>query len=289
MESQYDDTGELDRRIGGQMGDEQAMNGYEQELRWVPYELRSNDPKTFDSLSRRARKSLMEFDGWMGLIATKGIGPARPRIDQCDLALIQGIRPVQHLMEFPYSMARVLDVQADDINIQEYAATNPQWRTEPLWHGSQRQESRCPHQCEQQDCRSASNCEWYCCFSSNHKIPHLCSIHWGLLIDELDGDVDENSPSQASDDDATDDSSDTGVPLTEEAMGKPCHMCLSLPSQFLCSTCGRRACTDCCYTVSATQDVELPECDSCAEVRRRTFWAQTRGPVGSRARWIEDF
>ena len=199
------------------------------------------------------------------------------------------MRPVQHLLEIPNIKARVLDVQADDINIQDYAATNPQWRTEPLWHGSQRQESRCPHQCEQQDCRSASNCERYCCFSYNHKIPHLCSIHWGILIDEFDGDVDRYTSSQASDGNATDDSSNTGVPLTDEAMGTPCHMCFSLPSQYLCAPCGRRACTECCFTVSATPGVELPECDSCAEARRRTFRAETRGPVRSRARWFEDF
>ena len=192
-------------------------------------------------------------------------------------------------MEIPYMMARVWDVQADDINIQVYAATNPQWRTDPLWYGSRRRESQCSHECEQQDCRSAGNCETNCGFSSNHKIPHLCTYHWGILIDEVDSEGDRNRSSQASDDNATDDSSDTYVTLSDEALCTPCHMCLSLPSQYLCTPCGRRACTHCCFTVSATQDVELPECDSCAEARRMTIRAETRGPVRSNARWIEDF
>ena len=284
-----DDTNFTDRMALPQVIDEQAMIGLEQELRWVHHGLPGSDPRLFEGMSRRARKTLMEFDGWLARLATEGIGPARPRIPQGDLALIQGIRSVQHLLDIPGVKSRILEIQGDDINIQTHVAVNPQWRTEPMWHWTQSGMNICSHQCEQQNCRSAINCERQCSFSHNHKIPHLCSIHWGCIINEFDADAGRCTRTQAFDESASDDSSNFGAQLTVEAIGTACHLCSSFPSPFVCATCRRRACTDCCATVSPTPDVELPECDACAEVRRSTLQPAIRGPVRPRSRWIEDF
>ena len=168
-------------------------------------------------------------------------------------------------------------------------ATNSQWRTEPIWHWSRSGSNRCSHQCEQQNCRTASNCERHCGFSYNHKIPHLCSIHWGCIINEFDADDGRHTSTPAVDEYASDDSSNFGVQLTDEAFGNACHLCSSFPTQYLCATCRRWACDDCCVTISLTPDVELPECDNCADVRRSTLRTTIRGPVWSKSRWIEDF
>ena len=135
----------------------------------------------------------MEYDGWRVLRSTQGTGQSTHKINQCDLALLQGIRPVQHLLEFPSEVNRVWDVQADDININSYAAGNPLWKTEPVWNRSRQDVSKCTHKCEQQDCRSATNCRKDCHFSSGHRIPHLCKMHWRILLSELDSDDDIGS------------------------------------------------------------------------------------------------
>jgi hypothetical protein len=170
-----------------------SLAGLESEQRWVPFGLSAYEHDAFDKLSRRARYALMVYDRWRLSLSTQGTDYSSLKMNQCDLALLQGLRPVQHLLEDSSKANRVWDIQADDVNIYSYAASNPLWKTEPVCNRLCPDDATCTHKCEQQNCRSAVNCTNDCHFTMGHRIPHLCKMHWGILLYELDSDDDVGS------------------------------------------------------------------------------------------------
>lgn len=164
------------------------------ETRWLPHGLMAHDVGCSDRVGRRGRRTLLEFDRWWSQWSRHGYAN-RPNINESYMALIQHLRPVQHFIDRQTDARRVWDLDSNDINIRTYKVTIPDWKREPLWPSSKNNWPKCAQGCEQQGCTNARNCTEGCCFHQHHTIPHLCNMHWRILIYEEDSECDSEIPS----------------------------------------------------------------------------------------------